>query len=122
MRYGADKTSAFCAKKLTRRFPLVMRVWSVGQASYAIGTFAGVYAYVSMPAATYDACQTVAAMPSVFTRRSVTTSFGLASSQVLTSERYDVKVPASRRKQLRVRIVSRRDQVAQCVPTVPGVA
>lgn len=33
MRYGADEMSAFCAKKLTRRLPLVIMLWSVGHAS-----------------------------------------------------------------------------------------
>lgn len=39
-------------------------------------------------------------MPSELTMRIVMTSEGLASSQVLTVVRYDVKVPASRRRQL----------------------
>lgn len=42
-------------------------------------------------------------MPSELTMRIVTTSFGLSSSHDLTGSRYDVNVPASRRRQLGAR-------------------
>lgn len=53
------------------------------------------------PESSYDWAHTVGEMPSELTMRIVTTSFGLASSHVLTVVRYDVNVPPSRRRQLR---------------------
>lgn len=54
-----------------------------------------------MPESSYDWAHTVGEMPSELTIRIVTTSFGLASSHVLTVDRYDVNVPPSRSRQLR---------------------
>lgn len=107
-RYGAAALpEGRDATKVMRRVFAVMRVWSVGQPAAELASVVGVYANFVMPEDENWLAKVEASALTELTRRSVTTSFGFASSHVAIDASQVVRRPASYSAQLRPLVLIR---------------
>lgn len=98
--------------KVTTRLLLSIMLPSVGHSLWLSVALSGTNEIWSSPLEVYDSATVEALTLSMLTMRIERTWLGLATAQVLTVVRYDVRVPASRRNWVKQARVGARQELS----------